>query len=118
MHICLGGPGFLLSENWPPLVQRGSLVSSIGLYRCIPLPLSDWKQVVAGSGVAAAITGHLDFSTQPSAFLGLRKRPLTALRSLHPLRMNIQNVSDVVPSPVKTGSRVESEDSFLSCLGF
>lgn len=74
--------------------------------------------MVAGRGVAAAITGHLDFSTQPSAFLGLRKRPLTVLRSLHPLLMNIQNVSDLVPSTVKTGSRVESEDGFLSRLGF
>ena len=116
MHFRSAFPGFLLSENWPLLVQGDSMVPSISFYQSIPL-LSQSENRVAG-GAAAAIACHLDFCTQPSEFLGLRRRPLTPLCSLHPLFISIQNASEPIPSTIKTSSGVESEDGFLSCSGF
>lgn len=98
--------------NWGFPVQGDSLVSSVSLYQSVPL-LSDWKSGIWG--LLLPITGLLpDFCIQPSAFLGLRERPLTLLHTLQPLLMSVQNASGLIPSNTKIGSWVESEDGFLS----
>lgn len=83
------------------------------IYQHIPL-LSDWKSGTWGD--AAGITGlFLGFSTPPLAFLGLRKMPHPFLLSPSP---PYEDTTYVISSPVKMGSWVESEYSFLSCSGF
>lgn len=72
MRICSAFPGFLLSENKPLLVQGDSLVPSISLYQCIPLPLSVWKSGSWGS--AAAIIKSPRFQYSALSIPGLEKK--------------------------------------------